>query len=203
MTIRHSIETVLLKPIARGFDRIGFSPNMVTVLGLLVCLLGGVLLVWQDSGYLAFFLYLVGLLLDTIDGPLARLRGQGGERGRYLDSMADRVAEAIVYLSMAAWLSTTERVRAAGTVVIVYAVSSIGSYASAISASSVQRGRFDVTTRARRLLLTGVALLLFVGRANRFGEQILLFTIVATMASIGSRVWQTAKALERVGTESR
>ena len=64
----------ILQPIARGLAKIGVTPTMVTVLGLAITIGGAAMiangLLWQ-GGFVAGF----GVLLDALDGPLARLKG--------------------------------------------------------------------------------------------------------------------------------
>jgi phosphatidylglycerophosphate synthase len=75
------------------FEAAGFSANSVTGLGLLCSLLlplAALLLgPWDYVGVaLLCFAYLV---LDCVDGNLARLSGSSGPRGQYLDSLAGKV----------------------------------------------------------------------------------------------------------------
>lgn len=74
------------------FEAAGFSPNSVTALGLVCSLLmplAAVLLgPWDYVG--VALLCLTYLVLDCVDGNLARLTGASGPRGQYLDSLAGK-----------------------------------------------------------------------------------------------------------------
>jgi CDP-diacylglycerol--glycerol-3-phosphate 3-phosphatidyltransferase len=93
----------ILKPIARVLGKIGVTPTMVTVLGLAITIAGAVLiangLLWQ-GGFTAAF----GVLLDALDGPLARYKGTSSDRGAFIDTMSDRFGEIAVWVGLGVYL---------------------------------------------------------------------------------------------------
>ena len=85
---------------AKILHSFGFSPNRVTVLGLLLSLSSaGFYLSWRTS---PVFLPCAGLLLlfsglfDALDGALARRFGSATAFGGFLDSLLDRYSDAAV-----------------------------------------------------------------------------------------------------------
>jgi CDP-diacylglycerol---glycerol-3-phosphate 3-phosphatidyltransferase len=76
--------------------RAGFRPAQVTGLSLLANVAVGWLLV-TGRRMLPAWLLLVAGLLDIFDGGLARLRGEESRAGAFLDSVADRVSDLIVF----------------------------------------------------------------------------------------------------------
>nr|MDQ2934485.1 CDP-alcohol phosphatidyltransferase family protein [Chloroflexota bacterium] len=86
----------LLDPVVRLALRLRLTPNMVTVIGLLLTLLAATLIASQALLVGAAILT-VGSLLDAVDGALARARGGGTAFGGFLDSTLDRAGEAILY----------------------------------------------------------------------------------------------------------
>lgn len=86
--------------LARGLSALHFSPNAISILGLIVGITGGVMMYWQDA--LIFtatggaLITLAGLL-DSADGQAARLYGTGSELGRYLDAIIDNVVFITAY----------------------------------------------------------------------------------------------------------
>jgi CDP-diacylglycerol--glycerol-3-phosphate 3-phosphatidyltransferase len=86
-------------PLVRLFDKLGFSPNGVTFLGLLIILIASVF-VSQGHFILGSLLILLGGALDLIDGGLARHKGQVSKFGALLDSVVDRFQEASVFFSL-------------------------------------------------------------------------------------------------------
>jgi CDP-diacylglycerol---glycerol-3-phosphate 3-phosphatidyltransferase len=79
-----------------GLYRAGFAAWQLTVLSLATNIVIGWLLV-TGSRFFAGMLLLVAGLLDVLDGGLARLRGTAGRAGAFLDSVMDRVSDAILF----------------------------------------------------------------------------------------------------------
>lgn len=88
---------------ARGMGHLGettLTPNTLTVAGVALCAAGAVL-VWLEYRGWGFFLagsaaFVVGSVLDILDGALARSSGKGTPFGAFLDSTVDRVGEGFV-----------------------------------------------------------------------------------------------------------
>jgi CDP-diacylglycerol--glycerol-3-phosphate 3-phosphatidyltransferase len=93
----------ILEPIARGLGKIGVTPAMVTIVGLAITVVGAAMiadgLLWQ-GGFVAGF----GVLLDALDGPLARYKGTASNRGAFLDTMSDRFGEIAVWVGLGVYL---------------------------------------------------------------------------------------------------
>jgi len=85
-----------LNPLVQVLARIGVSPHLLTVLGLVFT--GGVVWLYVQGLFLqaGLALFAVGLF-DTLDGQLARTSGQASRFGALLDSSLDRVAEALLF----------------------------------------------------------------------------------------------------------
>ena len=92
-------------PVVRGLVRAGVTADAVTLTGTLgavasaVFLIGNGLLFW---GALAVTLF---VLLDMLDGALARARGGGSLYGAVLDSTGDRAADAAIFGALVWWFS--------------------------------------------------------------------------------------------------
>ena len=87
------------EPGARALQRIGFTPNAVTLLGFLVTCVAAVLVA---MGHLRIgaLVFLAGGALDLFDGALARLSNKTTPFGAMLDSLMDRLGEAALYLGL-------------------------------------------------------------------------------------------------------
>ena len=83
----------LLDPVVAGLDRIGFTPTLVSILGLAISIYGGVVLARGELFVAGVWLLIAGLC-DVLDGSLARRQGSASPLGAFLDSTLDRVAEA-------------------------------------------------------------------------------------------------------------
>ncbi|MCK8467171.1 CDP-alcohol phosphatidyltransferase family protein [Microbacterium sp. KSW4-16] len=89
----------------------GATPNGVTALSAVIGLAGvGVLAAVTDwwAGPLAAVLLLVGYVLDSADGQLARIQGRGGPAGEWLDHVVDGVRAPLVHISVAIHLLRTD-----------------------------------------------------------------------------------------------
>ncbi len=88
-----------LTPVAVRLN--GVSPLVLTFLSLVCCVAAG-FAAWQHLIVGSVVLWLVGRLLDGLDGPVARVRGAATELGGYLDLMADGIGYAAVPIGIAA-----------------------------------------------------------------------------------------------------
>lgn len=89
----------LVDPVVRQLARWGFTPTLLTVIGLLVNMVTGVLLACGQFRIGAMVLLLLGPV-DALDGALARYLGQSSKRGAFLDSTFDRLSETALYLGL-------------------------------------------------------------------------------------------------------
>jgi phosphatidylglycerophosphate synthase len=88
-----------VEPVARGFGRVGLTPNALTLIGFGIAVVGGVLAAmgyWLVAGLVVGF----GAIFDLFDGALARATGRTSRFGAFMDSTFDRAGEAIVYLGI-------------------------------------------------------------------------------------------------------
>jgi phosphatidylglycerophosphate synthase len=78
--------------------------NLITLARFPLLLVWVTLLIWGSAGARLFGagLLLLGLLLDTVDGIVARQRGEASLLGSVLDIAADRAYELVVWVSFAA-----------------------------------------------------------------------------------------------------
>jgi CDP-diacylglycerol---glycerol-3-phosphate 3-phosphatidyltransferase len=114
-------------PVARVFIRTHLTPNMLTLIGFAIAVIGAWLAaiqLWLIAGVIVAF----GAVFDLFDGALARATGKSSKLGAFLDSTFDRAGEAVVYIGIALGLIL---VSAAGTSVVV----AIGATVAAMGAA--------------------------------------------------------------------
>lgn len=99
--LRPAVRTIA-DPIARGLARLGFTPNGLTVVGVLITALAAVVIATGQLLTGAIVLLLASAF-DLLDGTLARLTGQSTTFGAFFDSTLDRYSEAIVFVGLAAY----------------------------------------------------------------------------------------------------
>ena len=149
-----------LDPFVKGFDRVGMTPNGVSVLafGMAVLAAGAFALggledpVWYAVA--AGLVFLNGWL-DIVDGALAREQEVASAGGDLLDHVLDRYADIVVIAGLAAGLENYLLGFAAVTGVVM--TSYLGTQAQAVGLDRVYGG---LVGRADRLAIIGVVGLL-------------------------------------------
>ena len=89
----------VLDPIGGLLNRLGLTPNMVTIFGLIGNTVGAYYLARGDM-LTGGLLVLIMTPIDALDGTMARLRGEPGDFGAYVDSVSDRYSELIIYAGL-------------------------------------------------------------------------------------------------------
>jgi len=86
---------------ARAAHKLGFTPNTVSVAGIILSILAAISYALGKSEPLLLIVAVVLLLLsgfcDTLDGVLARTYEQATLFGGFFDSLLDRYADAVIY----------------------------------------------------------------------------------------------------------
>ena len=107
----------LVAPVVARLARAGVTPDMVTITGTLGAVASAVLLIGNGRLFWGAVAVTVFVLLDMLDGALARARGGGSVFGAVLDSVGDRAADAAIFGALVWWYSGDGRqpaARAAG-----------------------------------------------------------------------------------------
>jgi CDP-diacylglycerol--glycerol-3-phosphate 3-phosphatidyltransferase len=92
-------------PVVRGLARAGVTPDAVTVTGTLGAVASAVFLIGNGQLFWGAFAVTLFVLLDMLDGALARARGGGSVFGAVLDSVGDRAADAAIFGGLVWWYS--------------------------------------------------------------------------------------------------
>ena len=93
-------------PVVTRLARAGVTPDMVTITGTLGAVAGAVFLIGTGHLFWGAFTVTVFVLLDMLDGALARARSGGGSVfGAVLDSVGDRLADAAIFGALVWWFS--------------------------------------------------------------------------------------------------
>ncbi len=132
----------LMFRIAIAAYNVGFTPNMVTAMGLTLGIASGVLFASQAFAAALTF-GVLSVFCDSLDGTLARKFHRESKRGLIFDSAADRITEGAVVLgALAAGI-----IGPLGLLAIVGSVSLLGlrilSYRKKLNTNYVLFGRFE------------------------------------------------------------
>jgi len=97
----------ILQPIAKAIASIGISANMLTIIGMIIGIGAGICIAFGKLR-LAGILILVGGVFDMMDGAVARASNSNSPFGAFLDSVADRYSEGIIFLGLAVYCSASK-----------------------------------------------------------------------------------------------
>ena len=95
----------IVAPVVRGLARAGVTADMVTIAGTVGSVTSAVVLIGNGVLWWGAVTVTVFVLLDMLDGALARARGGGSVFGAVLDSVGDRAADAAVFGALVWWFS--------------------------------------------------------------------------------------------------
>ena len=93
------------------------TPNAISLTGLVGNLVAAAL-VWQEYFFLGGVAFILGSIMDTLDGRYSRMSGKGTPFGAFLDSTLDRIEEGIVLTAVAAYFATQGDELAVAAVVV-------------------------------------------------------------------------------------
>ena len=176
----------VLDPLGKFFNSLGLTPNTMTILGLLGNSVGAYYLA-RGELFTGGILVLLMTPIDALDGTMARLRGESGDFGAFVDSVSDRYAELIIYGGLLYhFLSLGEPL--GGLLVFGAAAGSVlVSYVKARAEGLGYEAKVGLLTRVERYLVLAPALL--------FNQLIIGLAIIALFANITAlqRIWHVRR----------
>src|SRR2546421_6367871 len=110
------------------------TPNTISLTGFVLNVVAAVLIV-DRMFVLAGLAFIVGSVMDTLDGRYSRMSGKGTPFGAFLDSTLDRLEEGIVLIAVAAYFASRHNEVAAAATVAAVLGSLMGSYTRARAAA--------------------------------------------------------------------
>ena len=134
------------------------TPNAISIAGLIGNLIAAVL-VWQDEFLLAGIAFVLGSIMDTLDGRYSRMSGKGTPFGAFLDSTLDRVEEGIVLMAVGGWFAEQGNELAVAAVVGAVLFSLMVSYTRARAEALGVECKVGFATRAVRVVILSAGLL--------------------------------------------
>jgi phosphatidylinositol phosphate synthase len=148
-----------------GLARTRVTPNMLTAAGVTLCAAAAVLVYFEYRNELLFFwlgavVFVVGSILDILDGALARQSGKGTPFGAFLDSTTDRISEAMMLGAIAFVFMRDGSELGLGLTVAAIAGSFLVSYTRARAEALGLRGDVGIGSRAERVVVITAGLVL-------------------------------------------
>lgn len=178
----------IIDPIVTFLARVGVSPDLLTILGMLLHFLFAWLIASGEFFWagIAIFIFVP---LDALDGALARKIGrEQGNFGAFLDSTSDRIAEIILYAGYISyfyqhdnpWIVVATYVAITGSIMVSYT----RSRAEALGISC----KVGLLTRVERYVVIVATLVLSVFLPVLVEIGILILA-AGTWFTVGQRVY--------------
>jgi len=147
-----------LTPIGQSLRRTGISADVITMTGIAMA---GIAAYTIGNGYLRLgflFIVLTGIP-DALDGAVARASGTGSTRGAFLDSVSDRLTDALMFGGVAWYLASNEPGRISMLPVAIMAAAMLISYQRAKAESLGFDAKGGIMERAERFIVLAFGLL--------------------------------------------
>jgi CDP-diacylglycerol--glycerol-3-phosphate 3-phosphatidyltransferase len=173
------------------------TPNAISMTGLVLNVAAAVL-VTQRLFFLAGLTFIVGSLMDTLDGRYSRMSGKGTPFGAFLDSTLDRIEEGIVLTAVAAYFADQGDELAVAATVLTVLGSLMVSYTRARAEALGVECKVGLATRPVRVVVLSAGLVFAKGAG--IGDFELLAPAIYVMAALTAvtvfqRVWHVRQAL--------
>ena len=148
-----------------GLARTRVTPNALTTAGVTLCLAAAVLVPFESRDKLLYYwlgasVFVVGSVLDILDGALARAGGRTTPFGAFLDSTTDRVGEGAMLAAIALVFARAGNDIAVVFTVVAVAGSFLVPYVRAKAEALGLRGDVGLGSRAERVVVITAGLVL-------------------------------------------
>src|SRR3954462_8066584 len=167
------------------------TPNSISVTGLTLNVAAAVL-VTQRLFFLAGIAFIVGSLMDTLDGRYSRMSGKGTLFGAFLDSTLDRIEEGIVLTAVAAYFASRGDELAVAATVVVVLGSLMVSYTRARAEALGVECKVGLATRPVRVVLLSIGLVFAkgagIGNFELLGASVYVLAVL-TVITVAQRIW--------------
>ena len=179
--------TRFLEPVGKALAAIGLTPMAMTFLGLAVAIAGAVMI---GQGMLAVgaLVFMLGSLLDGLDGAVARASGKESPKGAFLDAASDRLGEIAAFAGLSVAMAGEPRI----LLLIVLAVGGalLVPYVRARAEMEGYDGKGGVMGRAERIILFVLGLVL-----GLVEPMLWLFVGLVWITAI-TRFWRAYRSIE-------
>ena len=177
-----------LEKIGKAFASTGLSANFWTLIGLVFALASALVygLGIEFGLIIGGILLLVSGFFDMVDGQVARATGKTSQKGSYLDSMFDKIAEVAIFLGLLVGGYAEPYL-----VMLAITLSLLVSYARAKSdALNIKLQGVGIGERAERLLV--IAIIGIIG----YMEPAVVIVVIIAGITLVQRMIVTAKNIK-------
>jgi CDP-diacylglycerol--glycerol-3-phosphate 3-phosphatidyltransferase len=157
------------------------TPNAISLTGFMLNAAAAIL-VWERYFVMAGVAFIVGSIMDTLDGRYSRMSGKGTPFGAFLDSTLDRLEEGIVLTAVAAYFARRGDDTAVAAVVVAALGSLMVSYTRARAEALGVACKVGFATRPVRVVILSAGLVF--ARGASLGDFQLLAPAVYALAAL-------------------
>lgn len=167
-------------------EQTSVTPNALSVAGVALCVAGAVVVYFEYKSDWLFLagaaLFVIGSILDILDGALARRGGKGTPFGAFMDSTVDRVGEGFMLGAIALVLMREGSEWGVALAIAAMAGSFLVSYTRAKAEIMGLKGDVGIGSRAERVVVITSGLVL---------APLHEYVLPVTMALLTATAWLT------------
>ena len=157
------------------------TPNTISLTGFALNIAAAAL-VLERLFFLAGIAFIIGSVMDTLDGRYSRMSGKGTPFGAFLDSTLDRLEEGIVLIAVGAYFASRHNEAAVAAVVAAVLFSLMVSYTRARAEALGVECKVGLATRPVRVVILAIGLVFAKGAS--LGNFELLAPAVYVLAAL-------------------
>ena len=176
------------------------TPNAISMTGLVLNLAAAVLIL-ERHFVIAAIAFIVGSIMDTLDGRYSRMSGKGSLFGAFLDSTLDRIEEWIVIAGIAWHLADSGEDVAAAACVLAVLGSLMVSYTRARAEALGVECKVGIATRPVRVVILSAGILFAEGEliadVNLLPASIYVLAALTALTTV-QRVWHVRGELKQL-----
>lgn len=181
------------------------TPNAISLSGFALNLAAAGLVVGRLF-FLAGVAFVIGSVMDTLDGRYSRMSGKGSQFGAFLDSTLDRLEEGIVLTAVGAYFASQHDQAAVAAVVAAVLFSLMVSYTRARAEALGVQCKVGLATRPVRVVILSIGLIF--ARGASIGHFELLAPAIYVLAGLSlftvcQRIWHVHRELTQPSAGAR
>lgn len=142
-----------LVPLGTSLAKAGVNPDVITIFGTAGAVVGSVALLAQGWWFTATMVITFFVLLDIVDGAVARAGGRGSTFGAVLDSSCDRVADAAIFGAIGWYFALHGQRWMLLAALLCLVLGSLTSYIRARAEAAGLTATVGIAERAERLII--------------------------------------------------
>jgi CDP-diacylglycerol--glycerol-3-phosphate 3-phosphatidyltransferase len=190
----------VINPLGRSLANAGVTPDLVTIVGTIGATASALIFFTQGRFFTGTLLVWAFVMLDMVDGAVARAAGSTSPFGAVLDSSCDRIADSAVFGGLAWWFARNDHPQLLAASLLCLVLGSLTSYIKARAEGMGMTANVGIAERSERLIIvlagTGLTGWPFdVPYAQAVALWLLVAASTITVAQRFGTVWKQAREI--------